>query len=220
MIGHRVKKRNEQLAAEMAAMDDDYDPDAEAPTADPAVRPVVEATPVAADPAVMPPIPPGFDMAQFAQLLASAIQQGTAGAIEQTKPKRHSREDAEFEGKSVFNPAGELADPRPGLTVPTYWGVLREGDEASLPPIPLYEIEAQQATYDEQVALNALKPGRGEIEFNDGTRRPYEVHMPEDRITKQPTKCVIAFPKEVYEKQLRNSVPPLKRLARELAAAS
>ena len=220
MIGHRVKKRNELLAAELAAGDPDFDPDAETPAPAPVERPVVAAVPVASpEPvAVMPTIPPGVDMAAFAQILAAAIRDGQTAALEANKPKRSSRDDAEYEAKSVYNPAGELVNPRPGLAVPTFWAVLREGDEASLPPIPLYEIEAQQTTLEEQEALNALVPGRGDLEFNDGTRRPYEIYMPVDRVTKQPTKLLIAFPKEVYEKNNRSGVPPLKRLARDLAA--
>ena len=222
MIGHRVKKRNEQLAAEMNAMDPDFDPDAE-PQSDPVPiveRQTVTATPVASVADVLPSAPPGMDMVAFAQILANAIRDGQSAALDAAKPKRSSRDDAEFEHKSVFNPEGELNSPRPGLAVPTFWAVLREGDDASLPPIPLYEIEPQQTTKEEQMALNALVPGRGDLEFNDGTRRPYEIYMPVDRITKQPTKLLIAFPRDVYEKNNRSGVPPLKRLARDLAAQS
>ena len=218
MIGHRVKKRNEQLAAEMNAMDPDFDPDAE-PQSDPVPiveRQTVTATPVASVADVLPSAPPGMDMVAFAQILANAIRDGQTAALDAAKPKRNSRDETEYEAISSFNPDGELNAPRPGLTVPTFWAVL--SDVENQPPIPLYEIEAQQTSKEEQIALNALTPGRGDIEFNDGVKRPYEIYMPLDRVTKQPTKLLIAFPKDVYEKQHRGGVPPLKRLARELAA--
>ncbi|HYE86870.1 MAG TPA: hypothetical protein VEA16_10980 [Vicinamibacterales bacterium] len=180
--------------------------------------PVTKVTKVTKPVAVAEPAPaPAIDMTALAQLLATAIQQGTAGAIEQTKPKVHSREEYEFEKKSAFNPEGELHRPRPGLKVPMFWGVLAEEDNK--PPIPLYEIESAQTTYDEQILLNQIGPSRGEIEINDGTRQPYEVYVQTDRVTKQPTKLVIGLPKALYEKQNRNQLPPLKRLAKELSAA-
>jgi hypothetical protein len=156
------------------------------------------------------------DMAAMVQLLAAALQQGTAAAIAEAKPKIKSIEDSDYDRKSAFNPAGDRLRPRPGLKVPTFWGVLADKDNE--PPIPLYEIESAQTTYDEQILLNQLQAGRGDIGINDGTKQPYEIYMPVDRVTKQPIKCVIGLPKALYEKQNRNALPPLKRLAAELVS--
>lgn len=160
------------------------------------------------------PETPTPDMASLIAALTQAMTQSQVAAIEQTKPRVLSREEYEFENKSAFNPEGELARPRPGLKVPMFWGVLAEKD--SDPPIPLYEIESAQTTYDEQVLLNQLDESRGQLEMNDGSRKPYEVYVQRDRLTKQPTKLVIGLPKEQYEKANRNALPPLKRLAKDL----
>ena len=172
---------------------------------------VFEAPPV---PETAPMLPPGFDMKQFAEMLGLAIQQGTAGAIEATKPRVVSREDHEYENKSAFNPEGELKRPRPGLRCEMFWGVLAEDE--SKPPIPLYEIEAEQTTYDEQVLLNQVREQRGIFEMNDGSKQPFEVYEQKDRLTKQTLKLIIAFPKVQFEKANRNQVPGVKRLAKEL----
>jgi hypothetical protein len=172
---------------------------------------VFEAPPL---PATAPMLPPGFDMKQFADMLGLAIQQGTAGAIEATKPRVVSREDHEYENKSAFNPEGELKRPRPGLRCEMFWGVLSDDD--TKPPIPLYEIESAQTTYDEQILLNQVREQRGEMEMNDGTRVPVEVYEQKDRLTKKTQKLVIAFPKVQFEKAQRNQVPGVKKLAKEL----
>jgi hypothetical protein len=171
-------------------------------------------------PPTAPALPAGFDMKQFAEMLGLAIQQGTAGAIEQTKPRRASRDDWEYERKSAYNRLGEKDHPRPGLTVPTFWGVLDDSDPSSpygsKAPIPLYEIESAQTTYEEQALLNQLVQSRGTLEMNDGEMVPYEVYVQKDRATQQPAKRIIALPKARFEKATRNSLPPLKRLAKEL----
>jgi hypothetical protein len=154
------------------------------------------------------------DLTALAQIIAQAIKDGNVAAIEQTKPRVLSREDYEFENKSAFNPEGELTRPRPGLKVPMFWGVL--SDKENDPPIPLYEIESVQTTYDEQVLLNQLTEQRGVMEMNDGTKQPFEVYVQRDRVSKQPMKLVIGFPKEQFEKAHRNQLPPLRKLAKEL----
>jgi hypothetical protein len=162
------------------------------------------------------PAPPSasFDMQQFAEIMARALKESQVAAIEETKPRIKEREDWENPQISVFNPVGELARPRPGLRCPMFWGVLADKDTD--PPIALYEIESAQTTYDEQVLLNQVREQRGTMEMNDGVSQPYEIYEQKDRVTKHTLRLIIAFPKEQYEKGRRNSLPGMKRMAKDL----
>lgn len=232
------------LADELAHMDPDYDPDAEAIEApDP---PVTAAPPEPARLRVADLVRLGLSVAEVRGLIADGLgygeiaeiaqaqaearrlereadrqvhQEGTAAAIEQTKPRVHSREDYEYAHVSVFNPRGDLHHPRPGLRIPMFFGALDEQDPQK-PPIRVYEITPEQCTYDEQVLLNQLQPYSGSMELNDGTKVPIEIHTPTDRVSGQATMLVIGMPKQMYEKSHRLQVPSLKRLARMVIEAT
>lgn len=155
------------------------------------------------------------DLAALVQMLAGAIQQGTQGAIEQTQPRRHSREDWEFENRSSLNPKGELHHPRPDLVCPTYYAVLRDQNdpnERGKAPVKLYPMERLSMTYEEIELANQLSDGRGSLQLNDNSRVPFEVYTLTDRLTGNPLERLVALPVEVYDKGRRGQLPPLTRL--------
>lgn len=209
------RRRNVSLDAELSDDRETYDPDAIVdPLAEAPAAPVV----VAPSPAAAP-LPAGLDLTALAHLLATAIQQGTKGAIEQTQPAKRERESWEFEHKSSYNPAGELHHPRPALACPVFWGALDENDP-NAKPAPLYDFDPAQCTVEELHALNSLTAGRGTIKMYDGTRVPVSVYLQHDLVDGTVTRKVIALPRTWFDKQHRNQIPNVRVIAAQLQVAS
>lgn len=207
-----ARKRNVHLAAEMSDNPEEFD--AEAYEHEEAKDVMVAAGVLEPEAPPAPPTPPaGMDMAAFAQLLAQAIQTGTQGAIENTKPVVR---ETESEQRSAFNPDG-ITKPRPQLECPTFIG-MHQKENPDQRPSAIYDYDPAQCTNDEIRALNALPAGRHLVRLYDGKQEPVVVQVVKDDLG-QAVRKVVAFPAECFEKSRRNMIPNVCEIAAMVQAS-
>lgn len=135
-----------------------------------------------------------------------------AQAIKQNRDRIPEVTDADYHGRSHYHPDGK-AVPRPVLAHPMYLGLWDEHEK----PVPRYPIEDSTSTDAEIEALNSVVPGEYTIERNDGSKvlaRVVDVRDGMNNIRHR----VIAFPPQQFEKEHRNGLPSLLRLAQQLVA--
>lgn len=123
-------------------------------------------------------------------------------------------ENAEDLGITSFHPGGRSV-PRPVLKAPTFYGVW---DAQTGVALPWVELESAQLTDDEIVALNALEPCVRTIQRHDGTTVQARVVVQDDG-SGGIHRIIVAFPKNAYEKEYRNTLPSIEGLAKQLVAA-
>jgi hypothetical protein len=228
------------LAGEMSDDRENFDVDALAAepveSAEPAPPPVLE--PPTPPPSVGEPAPPiaaldpqtlaivqalsgvqNANLAAILQQLVDSQQQAMLGIVESAKPVRRSRDDWEFENKSVYNPQGELHHPRPQLKADFFWAVIDENDPTKA-PAPLYPIERETCTFEECTLLNQIEPGHYTIIRNDDEPTPMVVYPKRDLATGQIRQMFLAFKKTLYERQTRNNLPPLRKVVQQALAAT
>jgi hypothetical protein len=202
--------------AKNVLLDGEINPDAYTDEDAPVVTKVSTAV---LEPPAPPPAPAQAaanpDLMTLVAALTQALQGGMTQAIESTKDKPRSREDHEYERVSVYNPLGDRDHPRAPLKCEFFWGVSSEEDP-SQPPVPLYPILAQQLAADEIEALNGLAPGRSLIEMHDGKKESLAIHGKQDAVTGTLSRLVLGLPKKWYEKNLRNMVPNVRQIARQV----
>lgn len=133
-------------------------------------------------------------------------------AIKENRDRIPEVTDADYHRRSHYHPAGKDA-PRPVLIHPMYLGLWDEHEK----PVPRYPIEDSTSTDAEIDALNNVVPGEYTIERNDGSKvlaRVVDVRDGMNNIRHR----VIAFPPQQFEKEHRNGLPSLLRLAQQLVA--
>lgn len=155
-----------------------------------------EARPYQTKVAPAPPAPPAFDMAQFAQMLASALAQsgteqaqvlrealtGAAAIAREPIPENKVHPDV-----SVYNPLGERDNPNPGLRCPMFIGQYDDTGKVAA------AWEYINTTRAEQEALNGIQPGAYTVTRNDGIIGRLVVDERKDS-TGETNRLVFAFP--------------------------
>jgi hypothetical protein len=206
-----MAKRNIDLEQELSDDRENYEPGPE---------PVAAVPPPALDvPAVVASVVPAAspDFHTIVAALAEALRGSTVSAIEATKEPKRNREDFEYERISAYNPLGDKDHPRPELECQTFRAIIDEEDP-SRPPAAYIEMVTDTMTREEIEAVNFLQPQTTTIEMNDGSRVPFVVYVKREngQPDGRPTRKLLALPKKCYGKDLRNSVPNVKHIRRQL----
>lgn len=172
-------------------------------------------------PAVAAPIAAGIDPQTIAQIVAAtvaAMQQGSvqtadsiAQALRDNRQPIAENTDAEYHARSHWHPGGKDAS-RPALTLRTYRGAW---DHEERKASPMFEYDASQLRDDEIETLNALAPGEYSVERKDGVMTKLYVVDQRDA-NGEPFRRILAFPRQLQQKEHRNQVPDLKSLRRQL----
>jgi hypothetical protein len=157
------------------------------------------------------------DFATIVAALADALRGSTVSAIEATKEPKRNREDHEYERISAYNPLGDRDNPRPALECETFRAIIDEEDP-SRPPAAYTELPADMMTREEIEAVNFMQPQSTTIEMNDGSRVPFIVYVKREngQAGGKPVRKLLALPKKCYGKDLRNMVPNVKHIRRQL----
>jgi hypothetical protein len=212
-----MAKRNVDLEQEMSDDRENFEPvELSRPGKSVAVMapPAMEAQdePVAAQP----------DFATLVKALAEALSGSTAAAITATKEPKRINADHEYHRKSVFNEEGDLARPKPLLECPTLWAILDEEDP-SRPPAPYIDaVPPDVSRVFEIEAANQLQPVSTTLELNDGQKVAFVVYVKREngQPDGRPLRKLLGLPKKCYGKDLRNSVPNLRAIARQVSEQS
>ncbi len=175
-------------------------------------------------PAAAPTQAMTLSVEQLQAIVTAAVQAaGSAGgdvgaqisrALRDNRQPIPENTDAQYHRKSHYHPAGTDA-PRAALDHDLFLGVW---DMQSGKAVPKFPIDEKMSTDDEIVALNSIVPGTYEVQRNDGVKtlaRVVDVKDGMDNVLRR----VIAFPLQQFEKEHRNTLPPLVTLAQQLVEA-
>jgi hypothetical protein len=209
-----MAKKNIDLERELSDDPENWEPAETAPVAKSVIvlaQPDDVLPPPALDTSAAP------DFATLVKALAEALRGSTVDAITATKEPKRSREDHEYERISAYNPLGDRDHPRPKLECETFRAIIDEEDP-SRPPAAYMEMPADMMTREEIDAANALQPVSTVVELNDGSRVPFIVYVKREngQPDGRPLRKLLALPKKCYGKDLRNMVPNVKQIARQV----
>lgn len=138
-----------------------------------------------------------------------------AQALKQNRQPIPENGIADFPNKSVYHPAGTLAEPKPTLRAPHFLGVW---DQESGKAIAAFPIDDKLMRTDEIHAANAMVPGSYEVTRSDGSKVRARVVEIEDA-TGAIHRVIIALPLSAYDRDHRNTLPSMLSLAQQLAPA-
>lgn len=144
------------------------------------------------------------------------IGEQIADALKQNRQPIPENGIADFPNKSVYHPAGTLAEPKPTLRAPHFLGVW---DQDTGKAIPVFPVDDKMMRTDEIHAANAMVPGVYEIGRTDGSKIRARVVEIEDA-TGAIHRVVIALPLSAYDRDHRNTLPSMLSLAQQLTPAA
>lgn len=219
------EQRRAMLAQELDG--GEVEVDATATVDAPPLAPHVPPAPLGAGTATEPPAvsgsaPLALTIEQLQAIVSAAVASAGGGgdvgaqisrALRDNRQPIPENTDAQYHGRSHYHPAGKEA-PRPTLDHPLFLGIW---DTTSGKAVARYPIDLAMSTDDEIVALNSIAPGTYQVKRNDGATtlaRVVDIKDAMDTVIRR----VIAFPLQQFEKEQRNTLPPLDVLASQLVA--